>query len=313
MSSTAAPTATITSHRYLIAGKPSTPSEVSIHTLISRPPPTHSAPLGTILLIHGFPQTSHQFRHVIAPLSAAGYTVVAPDYRGAGLSSKPRTGYDKASMAADLHALVTQHLGIRGPVHVVGHDIGGMVAHAYAARYAADTASVVWGECPLPGTGGYEACLREEMHGGVWHFAFHWQADVPEMLVAGRERAYLRSFYDRLAKRPEAITEADTDHYADMFSRPGALRAGFDVYRGFHQDAEDNREWVEEHGKCAVPCLTLNGDGSFLASIAEGQAKEVYENVTKREVSGSGHWIAEENPQEFVENVLDWAQKHTAK
>jgi len=297
------------SQRFLIAGKPSTPSEVFINTIICHPPqPTKLK--GTILLIHGFPETSYQFRHVITPLSQSGYLVIAPDYRGAGSSSKPRDGYDKITMAADLHTLVTEHIGIKDKVHVVGHDIGGMVAHAYAATFPESTASVAWGECPLPGTEGFAKAMREETHGGVWHFAFHWQADLPELLVQGRERIYIRSFYDRLAMQPLAITEKDTDHYAAMFARPGALRAGFDTYRAFHQDAEDNRGILREKGKCKVPCLTLNGDGSFLASIASEQAKEVYEDVTVSEVPRSGHWIAEENPAVFVVEVLKWISKH---
>jgi pimeloyl-ACP methyl ester carboxylesterase len=97
---------------------------------------------GIILLIHGFPQTSYQFRYVITPLSEAGYRIIAPDYRGAGHSSHPRDGYEKSIMAADLHTLLVEHLKIKEPVHVVGHDIGGMVAHAYAAWFPKDTRSV---------------------------------------------------------------------------------------------------------------------------------------------------------------------------
>ena len=130
-----------------------TRDEIRIHYLSCLP--THNAdPKGTVLLIHGFPQTSHQFRHVVTPLAAAGYRVLAPDYRGAGDAPRPRAGYAKAVLAADLHELLTSadHLGIRDRVHVVGHDIGGMVAYAYASRYPEGTASVAWGECPLPGT-----------------------------------------------------------------------------------------------------------------------------------------------------------------
>merc|ERR1711971_925431 len=119
-----------TSKRQLLSGKPSTPTEVSIHYL-SCSPPSNQKPKGTILLIHGFPQTSYQFRHVITPLADAGYTIIAPDYRGAGESSRPRDGYDKLTMAKDLHTLITSHLNIKDKIHVVGHDIGGMVAHAY--------------------------------------------------------------------------------------------------------------------------------------------------------------------------------------
>lgn len=122
-------------------------------------PSSSAAYKGTILLIHGFPQTSYQFRHVIPLLSDAGYWVIAPDYRGTGQSSRIPAGpsaFRKTQMAADLHTLLHDHLGVKGEVHVMGHDIGGMIAHAYAARFPDDTASVIWGECPLPGTSFYD-------------------------------------------------------------------------------------------------------------------------------------------------------------
>lgn len=122
-----------------IAGTRSWCDEVTIHYIDC---PAVGNEKGIILLIHGFPQTSYQFRHVITPLSEAGYRIIAPDYRGAGHSSHPRDGYEKSIMAADLHTLLVEHLKITKPVHVVGHDIGGMVAHAYAAWFPKDTRSV---------------------------------------------------------------------------------------------------------------------------------------------------------------------------
>ena len=165
--------------RALLSSIPSTPSELSINYIRCRPPQdgvssaSSSLVKGHILLIHGFPETSHQFRHVITPLADAGYDVIAPDYRGAGSSSRPREGFEKAQMATDLHGLLIEQLGIHQRVHVVGHDIGGMVAHAYASKFAADTASVSWGECPLPGTKLYDRYVKEVR--AVWHFHFHWR------------------------------------------------------------------------------------------------------------------------------------------
>lgn len=127
----------------LISGTPSSPSEVSIAYIFS--PSTGKDDPETILLLHGYPESSYQFRHVITALSDKGFDVVAPDYRGAGRSSKPLSGYDKVTMAADIHELVMKHLGIKKKVHVVGHDIGGMIAYAYASRYPNATASVAWG------------------------------------------------------------------------------------------------------------------------------------------------------------------------
>lgn len=141
--------------RQLLEGVPSTPSEVSI-AYVDAQPAAMTAPKATILLIHGFPQTSHQFHKVLPLLTGHGYRVIAPDYRGAGHSSKPRDGYEKTTAAKDLNVLLKKHLELDEPVHVVGHDIGGMIAHAYASRFPDDTASVVWGECPLPGTNMYD-------------------------------------------------------------------------------------------------------------------------------------------------------------
>ncbi|KAG6361575.1 hypothetical protein INS49_009802 [Diaporthe citri] len=249
----------------------------------------------------------HLFRHVITPIADAGYTVIAPDYRGAGHSSKPRDGYEKTLMAADIHKLLTEHLGITEPVHVVGHDIGGMVAHAYASRFSKDTASVAHGEFPMPGTKVYDNFCRD--HPGVWHFHFHWQTDLPELLTQGRERQHIKHFYDRLCINSSAISPSDVDYYASMFEKVGATRAGFDVYRAFHKDAEENQDWVANNGKCAVPCMSLNGDGSFMASTAADQNLEVYEATETATIPGSGHWRAEENPSAFTQTILAWAGK----
>lgn len=296
--------------RQLISGLPSTPSEVSIAYIdISPSSSSSSSPKGTILLIHGYPETSHQFHKVIPLFLAHGYRVIAPDYRGAGHSSKPRDGYEKTTVAADLHTLLHEHLGVtsKSNVHVVGHDIGGMVAHAYASRFPDDVASVLWGECPLPGTKVYEEFKHTP---GVWHFTFHWQTELPEQLVTGREAVYLRHFYDRLCYNPQGIGREDVEEYAWHFSQPGALRAGFDLYRAFHQDAEENAAWVKDKGKCKVRCGTLNGDHSFLKDIACKQAEEMYEKVeAELQVKDSGHWCAEENPESFVEQVLSFIEK----
>ena len=124
---------------------------VVIH-YITCPPPDPKSKKGTILLIHGFPRTSYQYRRVVTPLSDAGYHVIVPDYRGAAESSKPWDGYTKDVMARDLYKVVTEHEGINDKIHVVAYDIGGMIAHAYAVQFADQVASVCWGECPLPGS-----------------------------------------------------------------------------------------------------------------------------------------------------------------
>ena len=249
-------------------------------------PPANTSSKGNILLIHGFPETSYQFRHIIPPLARAGYHVIAPDYRGAGYSSKPPSGYTKKQLSADLHQLMTQHLGIKDPIHVVGHDIGGMIAHAYAAQFPSSVASVIWGECPLPGSTVYEETKHSRT---LWHFDFHSTPEISLALVAGKEKLYIKHFYDRLAQNPAAFSNDDVEFYAGQYSAPGAMRAGFATYAAFEEDAEHNRQWLKE-GKLKSRSLVLSGQGSFIAEAAAGMAGEFYEDTKAATVEGSGHW-----------------------
>jgi len=270
----------------------------------------------TLVLVHGFPQTSWQWRHVIEPFAQAGYRVIAPDYRGAGNSSRPRNdhgypadlrgdvtlprgGYSKWEMAEDIHLLLHDHLGLTDPAFIVGHDIGSMVATAYAFRYRDATRALGYGEASQPGTSFYE---RVKSSPTEWHFSFHKVLDLPEALVAGRERLYLQYFFDRHAARPTAV---DTDAYVRAYEQPGAMRAGFDLYRAFEQDAEDIRVALDAHGKLTIPCLGLYGKASLLhAGAAQEVGDAVAENVTVEGIAGSGHWIAEENPEDVIATVL---------
>lgn len=255
-----------------------------------------------ILLIHGFPQTSYQFRHVITPLADAGYRVIVPDYRGAGKSSKPLTGYTKTQMAEDLHILLTSHLEIEQKIHIVGHDIGGMIAWAYAAQYPDDVASLIWGECPLPGTEFYE-----EIKGtaDVFHFVFHQIQDLPEALIAGRERLYLQHFFDKMCVESAYMTPEDLEHYVLAYSQPGGIRAGLELYRAFEKDAEENRKLIKSNGKIKVKSVGMFGEGSFLVTKARNMVEEVTAGEVKIvTVGGAGHYIAEEKPYTFVDEVL---------
>ena len=275
----------------------------------------------TLLLIHGFPQTSWQWRHVIRPLAEAGYRVIAPDYRGAGHSSRPRTdpgypadvrsggglprgGYTKWEMAGDLHALLHDHLGLTDPAFVLGLDIGSMVGTAYAFRYRDDVRALGYGEASQPGTSYYDR-MKNTAH--EWHFSFHQVLDLPEMLVAGRERAYLQYFYDRQGARPTAV---DTDTFAQAYEQPGAMRAGLDLYRAFTQDAEDIRDALSSGGRLTVPCLGLYGDASLShRSAVEEVGHELAETVSVQGIPGAGHWIADENPKALVSAVLRFDSK----
>ncbi len=261
----------------------------------------------TMVLLHGYPQTWWEWRHVLVPLVGAGWSVIAPDYRGAGGSSKPPQGYDKRTMAADIYKLLREHLRIIGPVTMVGHDIGMMVAYAFASEYPKLVEKLVLMEAPLPGTAAYDATVSSTKlnDATMWHFFFHnAQNSLAESLTAGRERLYLQHFYERLAFNQNAITEADLDLYASHYSAAGAMRAGFEVYRAFDHDAEDNRAALKKNGRLSMPVLALGGTSSFYLPIAKAMLAEVAKKVTVVGIPDAGHWIAEENPKAFVEEIL---------
>ncbi|KAK5047039.1 hypothetical protein LTR84_006981 [Exophiala bonariae] len=271
-------------------------------------PPAGGTEKGVILLIHGYPNTSYQWRHVITPFAQKGYRVIVPDYRGAGDSSHPKSGYDKVTVAHDLYAVVHDHLGIKSPIHVVGQDIGGMVAHAYAATHPDHTRSVMFGECPLPGSKPYESGFKNSP--GMWHFTFQQQLDLPELLTQGKERIYIKHFYDRLCYNPFGITPRDVDHYAASFAQPGGMRAGFELYRAFPQDSKDNVAMLEKDGQLSMPAAALCGEMSLLLEVAEEQARQFYKHVELVKIDQSGHWTAEESPKDFVKKVVGFVEKY---
>ena len=274
-------------------------STLRIHYLLSEPP-DHQTPTATLLLIHGFPQTSYQYRLVLPLLASAGYRCIAPDYRGAGSSSRPASGYSKRTIAADLHTLLTSELSITTPIVLIGHDIGGMIAHAYVSQYPSTVATVIWGECPLPGSTEYESTK----HGlGQWHFQFHAVGDIAEELVKGKERIYLQHFFSKLSQNPLLFEGEVLNHYVGAYSQPGALRAAFATYAAFEGDATDNRSWRATKGKVPVRSMVLSGEKSLHAKGAMSMAMEFYQNPDWDIVKGAGHYIAEENPADFVAKV----------
>ncbi|WP_394828780.1 alpha/beta fold hydrolase [Pendulispora albinea] len=249
-----------------------------------------------VVLLHGFPQTWYEWRAII-PALAERFTVIAPDYRGAGHSSRPVDGYDKRTMAEDIRQLV-RHLGFDRAA-IVGHDIGLMVAYAYAAAYREATTKLVVMDAPLPGTNVWE---RIRVDPRVWHFAFHGTRDVPELLVAGKEREYLSLFYDARIYNPAAFTVADIDEFVRAYTAPGAMRAGFELYRAFPQDARDNQESMRT--PLAMPVLAMGGAHSTSGPLIGEMMREVATDVTSVIVPESAHWLAEENPAHVIEHLL---------
>ena len=255
----------------------------------------------TIALLHGFPQTWREWRHLMQLLASEGYRVIAPDYRGAGHSSRPLGGYDKRTMATDIRRLLTGQLGISGRVALVGHDIGLMVAYAYAQMYRDEVSHLAVIDAPLPGTEVFDR-LRADPR--VWQFAFHSVRDIPEMLITGREKAYFQAFFNARLYNVAAITEQDLDEYVFAYSAAGALRAGFELYRAFDRDIADNRQGLAEHGKLTMPVLAVGGRASTTGPLMAEMMREVAKDVSELRVPNAAHWIAEENPTALAEGLI---------
>jgi pimeloyl-ACP methyl ester carboxylesterase len=256
----------------------------------------------TVVLLHGFPQTWWAWRHVLPPLVDAGLRVVALDYRGAGRSWRPREGYDKCTMAHDLSRLLRDHLRITHPVILVGHDIGLMIAYAYAQAYRDAVSHLAIIDAPLPGTSVFE---RVRASPRVWHFAFHNAHDIAEVLVAGRERLYLQAFFDARVFNPSAIEDGDLDRYTAAYSAPGAMRAAFELYRAFERDGADNQDALRRNGKLVIPVLAAWGAISNSGPVLRDMMEEVANDVTGVEIANAGHWIPEENPGALVAALLN--------
>jgi pimeloyl-ACP methyl ester carboxylesterase len=251
-----------------------------------------------VVLLHGWPETWYSWHHVM-PALAKNYTVIAPDLRGLGDSSKPLTGYDGKTVAQDIHQLVTQ-LGFR-TIFLVGHDIGTQVAYSYAAAHPTEVKKLVVMELTIPG---FAPAGRMPLWWGI----FHQTPDVPEALVQGQEMMYLSWFFHNLAFNPAAITQTDINEYVTHYSAPGGMRAGFEYYRAFPQDAIQNMNY--SMAKLTMPVLALGagyiptfGGNITMPTVIYGM-KILAQNVQGITVPNSGHYIPEEQP-DFVIKALD--------
>ncbi len=245
-----------------------------------------------VILIHGFGDTGDMWVRLGEEL-ARDHTVIVPDLRGMGLSAKPSDGYDKWTQAADMRA-VLEALGIER-ADVVGHDIGTMVAYAYAARYRDKTEKLVVMDAPVPGVPPWDEIVRNPL---LWHFDFG--GPDAERLVEGRERIYLDRFWNEFAGTPSKISEATRRHYAELYAQPGAMRAAFAQFRSIRKDAEDNRKAIAT--KLSIPVLAVGGEKSFGATQAVVM-RNAATDVTEVVIPGAGHWLMEEEPAATVKAI----------
>ena len=245
-----------------------------------------------VVLIHGFGDTGDMWQPLAIAL-AKDHRVVVPDLRGMGLSSKPEGGYDKKTQAADIRAVLDK-LGI-DKADIVGHDIGTMVAYAYAAHYPDKTRKLIVMDAPVPGVPPWKQIVRLP---ALWHFDFGGKDAL--RLVQGRERIYLDRFWNEFAADPSKIDEGTRRHYAKLYAQPGAMRASFAQFQSIRKDAEDNA--VSMNTKLTMPVLAIGGEKSFGANEA-AVMRNAATNVTELVVPGAGHWLMEEATATTVKAV----------
>ena len=249
-----------------------------------------------VILLHGYTQTSRMWRPII-PLLAGKFRVIAPDLPGIGDSGIPKDGLDMKTSAIRIHALA-KSLGI-GKARVVGHDIGLMVAYAYAAMYPTDVEKLVLMDAFLPGVAGWEPYYNNP---DLWHFRFH--GPTPEALVQGREKMYFAYFWNDLAAdKTRSLPLADREAYVAAYSRAGRMRAGWAYFAAWPQTANDFAEMAKT--KLTMPLLAIAGDKAS-ASTLMPQAKLVGTEVSLVTIKDSGHWVMEEKPKETIDALMNF-------
>jgi pimeloyl-ACP methyl ester carboxylesterase len=247
-----------------------------------------------VILLHGYTQTSRMWRPLI-PKLADKFNVIAPDLPGIGDSEIPKDGLDMKTAAIRIHALV-KSLGVT-TARVVGHDIGLMVAYAYAAQFPNEVEKLVVMDAFLPGVPGWELAYDDP---NTWHFRFH--GPTPEALVQGREKIYFAYFWNDLAAdKTHSLPENDREAYVVAYSRPGRMRAGWAYFASWPDTAKDFAKLAEN--KLTMPVLSIAGDKAS-AAILTPQMKRVATDVTVIEFKDTGHWLMEERPKETMDALV---------
>ncbi len=272
-----------------ITARDATIDNVQLHYLTAGHGPA------TVILLHGFAETSRMWRPII-PTLAEKFTVIAPDLPGIGDSSIPDK-IDMLEAANKIHALVGS-LNI-DKARVVGHDIGLMVAYAYAAQFPNETEKLAVMDAFLPGVPGWEPIYNAP---NIWHFRFN--GEYPEKLVQGRERTYFEYFWNVLAAdKLRSIPEADRKAYTEAYSKPGRMRAAWTYFASWPQLAKDFAQLSQT--KLTMPVLSIGGEKS-LGNELGAQMKLVADSVTVIVLPNTGHWILEEKPKETTDALVNF-------
>ena len=257
-----------------IASKFATVDGLKLHYLTAGHGPT-------VILLHGYAETSRMWRPLI-PMLASKFTVIAPDLPGIGDSDIPKQGLDMKNAATTIHALA-KSLGVE-KARVVGHDIGLMVAYAYAAQFPGETEKLVLMDAFLPGVAGWEAVYNNP---SIWHFRFN--GPTPEALVSGRERIYFEHYWnDFAADRNHSIPETERVAYTAAYSRPGRMRAGWAYFVSFPQAAQDFAQLARN--KLSMPVLSIGGEKANGEMLGQ-QTKLVASNAQVIVLKNTGHWL----------------------
>lgn len=248
-----------------------------------------------LVLVHGFGQNWYMWNRLLPELSKH-YTVIAPDLRGVGESDKPDSGYDKKTMASDIHELV-QQLGYN-KIRLAGHDIGLMVAYAYAAQYGDEVEKLALMDALLPGV----EPVWSEVSASAWWFGF-FSFKASGEIVSGKEKEFLTNFWPLVGHVQNPFTQEETDEFIRAYAVTGATTGSFKWFGGFQQDIKDNQQFMKK--KLKMPLLAMGGEYFSAAFLAE-HSKLVAENVTESKIKGAGHWIVQENTEQVQKDLLNF-------
>lgn len=269
-------------HRLVSAG------DVQIHTVSGG----EGMPL---VLIHGFPQTWWEW-HRVMPLLAKHHHIVAVDLRGAGFSDCPLTGYDKATLADDVHN-VMRVLGHK-TYAVCGHDIGAMVSMALASLHRDAVRKLIILDAPVPGWSGWEAALAS-----LWQFSFHQKRDLPELLIYGREYEYITSFIAERTFDHGSFDPEDISIFAKALALPGRTRAAMEWYRAFPVDHKNALDWKKY--PLTLPVLALGGEERMGPRIVD-MIREFAGDVRGGSIANASHYVVDERPDEIASAIIEF-------
>ncbi|NIY46251.1 alpha/beta fold hydrolase [Cedecea colo] len=257
---------------------------------------------GTVVLLAGYPESWFAWRKVM-PALAEHYRVIVPDLPGQGDSDRPLDGYDTKSLATVLHALLGK-LGIQR-YYLAAHDVGAWVAYPYAVLFGNEVQRLALLDAGIPGVTLPDALpVAPDRAWRTWHFAFHSIPDLPELLIAGKERAYLDWFLRRKTANPQTFSDADMDEYVRVFTREGGLRAGLAYYRAVAESARQNQE-LSAQGKLRMPLLALSADQGSIPDMA-GPLRAYAEDVRGVTISHCGHFLPEEQSTAVAGELLEF-------